>query len=191
NSIERNKGWLKQWRYSRAVMLPHPGEAREAPEAGEIFRQADLAATLRKLVDAEQQALRQGKSRRDAIMAAYARFYTGDIAQEFVRGLREEGGLVTLADLAAWKVKLGEPGRRSRSGACFPRNTRGSGRASSIPTATIRASSRGTPIPSREGRIRTWTCFAAGPRRRALQRHRVEGARRSGGSWRAPRWRRS
>src|SRR5206468_2403160 len=57
NSIERNKRWLKQWRYSRAVMLPHAGEAREAPEAGEIFRQPDLAATLRKLVEAEQQAL--------------------------------------------------------------------------------------------------------------------------------------
>src|SRR5437588_14685 len=109
NSIERNKTWLKQWRYSRAVMLPHAAEAREAPEAGEIFRQPDLAATLRKLVDTEQQALRQGKSRRDAIMAAYARFYTGDIAQEFVRGLREEGGLITLPDLAGWKVKIEEP----------------------------------------------------------------------------------
>src|SRR3989449_5748461 len=109
NSIERNKAWLKRWRYSSAVMLPHAGEAREAPEAGEIFKQADLAATLRKLVDAEQQALRQGKSRRDAIMAAYDRFYRGDIAQEFVRGLREEGGLITLSDLAGWKVKIEEP----------------------------------------------------------------------------------
>jgi gamma-glutamyltranspeptidase/glutathione hydrolase len=109
NSIERQKRWLKQWRYSRAVMLPHPGEAREAPEAGEIFRQVDLAATLRKLVDAEQQALRRGKSRRDAIMAAYERFYRGDIAQEFVRGLQEEGGLITLADLANWRVKTEEP----------------------------------------------------------------------------------
>ncbi|PYP17788.1 MAG: gamma-glutamyltransferase [Gemmatimonadetes bacterium] len=109
NSIERQKRWLKQWRYSRAVMLPHAGQAREAPEAGEIFRQADLAATLRKLVDAEQQALRQGKSRRDAIMAAYDRFYRGDIAQEFVRGLEEEGGLITLADLANWRVKIEEP----------------------------------------------------------------------------------
>ena len=34
-------------------MLPHAGAAREAPVAGEIFRQADLAATLRKLVEAE------------------------------------------------------------------------------------------------------------------------------------------
>ena len=109
NSIERNKRWLTQWRYARATMLPHLGEPREAPEAGEIFRQPDLAATLRKLVEAEQQALRQGKNRRDAIMAAYARFYSGDIAQEFVRGLREEGGLVTLEDLVSWRVRIEEP----------------------------------------------------------------------------------
>src|SRR2546428_4415906 len=109
NSIERNKRWLKQWQYARAVMLPHAGEAREAPEAGEIFRQPDLAATLRKLVEAEQQALRRGKNRRDAILAAYDRFYKGDIAQEFVRGIREEGGLITLQDLASWKVKIEEP----------------------------------------------------------------------------------
>jgi gamma-glutamyltranspeptidase/glutathione hydrolase len=109
NSIERQKGWLKQWRYSRAVMLPHLGEAREAPAAGEIFRQADLAATLRKLVAAEAQALKAGKSRKAAIYAAYDRFYKGDIAQEFVRGVQEEGGLITLADLANWRVKIEAP----------------------------------------------------------------------------------
>jgi len=109
NSIERNKRWLKQWRYSRAVMLSHAGETREAPEAGEIFRQPELAATLRKLVEAEQDALRRGKNRHDAIMAAYDRFYRGDIAQEFVRGVQEEGGLITLADLANWRVKIEEP----------------------------------------------------------------------------------
>ncbi len=109
NSIEREKARIKQWRYSRAVMLTHPGEAREAPHAGEIFRQPDLAATLTRLVEAEQNALRQGKSRRDAIMAAYDRFYRGDIAQEFVRGVREEGGLITLQDLARWKVGIEEP----------------------------------------------------------------------------------
>jgi gamma-glutamyltranspeptidase/glutathione hydrolase len=109
NSIERNKELLGQWRYARSVMLPHAGEPRAAPEAGEIFRQPDLAATLRKLVEAEQRALRAGSSRRDAILAAYERFYRGDIAQEFVRGLREEGGLTTLEDLAGWKVKIEEP----------------------------------------------------------------------------------
>src|SRR5689334_11927280 len=50
NTIERNKTRLKEWKYSREVMLPHLGETREAPEAGELFRQPDLAATLRKMV---------------------------------------------------------------------------------------------------------------------------------------------
>ncbi len=109
NSIERNQQRIKEWKYSRAVYLPHLGAEREAPEAGEIFKQADLAATLRKLVEAEQQALKQGKSRKDAIYVAYDRFYQGDIAQEFVRGAREEGGLVTLDDLANWKVRIEEP----------------------------------------------------------------------------------
>ena len=66
NSIERNKDRLKQWRYSRGVMLPHLGQTREAPQTGELFVQRDLAATLRKLVAAERTALRAGKSRREA-----------------------------------------------------------------------------------------------------------------------------
>jgi gamma-glutamyltranspeptidase/glutathione hydrolase len=116
NSIERNKARIKEWKYSRAVMLPHLGQAREAPEPGEIFVQRDLAATLRKLVEAEQQALAQGKSRKDAIMAAYDRFYTGDIAQEFVRGVQEEGGLITMQDLAKWKVRIEEPVKTTYKG---------------------------------------------------------------------------
>jgi len=109
NSIEANKGRLKQWKYARDVMLPHLGETREAPAAGEIFVQKDLATTLRKLVEAERTALRAGKSREEAIYAAYDRFYKGDIAEEIVRGVREEGGLFTRDDLANWKVKIEEP----------------------------------------------------------------------------------
>jgi len=109
NSIESSKARLKEWKYSREVMLPHPGQAREAPAAGEVFRQPDLAATLRKLVEAEGSARRSGKSRKEAIYAAYDRFYKGDIAAELVRGVREQGGLFTMDDLATWKVKLEEP----------------------------------------------------------------------------------
>lgn len=109
NLIENNKREIKKWKYSTAVYLPHLGEKREAPEAGEVFVQKDLAATLRKMVDAEQAALKAGKSRKEAIYAAYDRFYKGDIAQELVRGVREEGGLFTMQDLANWKVKIEEP----------------------------------------------------------------------------------
>ncbi|HDL18354.1 MAG TPA: gamma-glutamyltransferase family protein [Bacteroidetes bacterium] len=108
-SIERQKKRIKRWPYSKKIFLPHPGEKYEAPQPGEIFRQADLHATLQKLVDTEEKALRQGKSRKEAIYAAYDRFYKGDIAEEFARGCREQGGLITKEDLANWKVYLEEP----------------------------------------------------------------------------------
>lgn len=109
NSFEREKERLKQWPYSKAVFLPHLGEKREAPVAGEIFMQKDLLATLQKLVDTEQQALKKGKNRKEAIYAAYDRFYKGDIAKEFARGAQEQGGLITEQDLASWKVITEEP----------------------------------------------------------------------------------
>jgi gamma-glutamyltranspeptidase / glutathione hydrolase len=109
DSIERNKDRIKEWPESKRTLLVHAGQSREAPEAGEIFRQADLAATLRKLVEAERKARAAGKDRKAAIMAAYQRFYRGDIAQEFVRGSKEVGGLITQQDLANWKVHLEEP----------------------------------------------------------------------------------
>jgi gamma-glutamyltranspeptidase / glutathione hydrolase len=109
NSIEREKARIKEWPYSKAVFLPHLGEKREAPEAGEIFVQQDLYNTLAKMVEAEKQALKKGKSRKEAIMAAFDRFYKGDIAKEYARGCQEQGGLITEKDLATWKVIEEEP----------------------------------------------------------------------------------
>ena len=109
NAMERGKDRLKAWPYSKAVFFPHPGEKREAPEPGEIFVQKDLLQTLTKMIEAEQNALKQRKSRKDAIMAAYDRFYKGDIAKEFVRGCQEQGGLITMEDLAKWKPIEEEP----------------------------------------------------------------------------------
>ena len=114
STAQRQRDWLLKWPESRRVLLPRPGD--QPPQAGEIFRQPDLAATLRKLVEAEKQALAKGRSRRDAILAAYDRFYRGDIAQEFVRGSREVGGLHTLEDLANWRVHIEEPVKSSYKG---------------------------------------------------------------------------
>ena len=109
NSFERSKKVLKEWPYSKAIFLPHLNEKREAPEAGEIFVQQDLLNTLNKMITAEKNALKKKKNRKEAIMAAYKEFYTGSIAKEFVRGSKEQGGLITMEDLANWKVIEEEP----------------------------------------------------------------------------------
>ena len=116
NSFERSKALLKQWTYSRETFFPHLGAEHEAPLPGEIFRQPYLLNTLEKLVEAEAQALVAGKSRKDAIYAAYDRFYKGDIAEEFVRGSQEGGGLHTLEDLARWEVHIEEPVKTNYKG---------------------------------------------------------------------------
>lgn len=107
--IEDSKETIKQWESSTRVFLPHLGEVYEAPRPGEIFRQPDLYRTLEKCVFAEKRALARGSSRKEAIMAAYDRFYRGDIAEALVEGCRKEGGLFTHADLANWQVRVEEP----------------------------------------------------------------------------------
>lgn len=110
NSMERSRNRIEAWTYSAEVFLPHRGTRdRGAPEAGEIFRQPDLARTLRALVEAEAAALAGGATREEAIMAAYDRFYRGDIAEELVRGTQEAGGLITMDDLDRWEVKIEPP----------------------------------------------------------------------------------
>ena len=109
NGIEQNKERIKEWPYSKKVYLTHLGEDREAPHPGENFVQQDLYNTLQKLVNAERHALEAGKSRKEAIYAAYDRFYRGDIADEIVRGTQEQGGLITKADLDNWKVYIEQP----------------------------------------------------------------------------------
>ena len=109
NSIEKHKKRIREWRYSKKVLLPHLGEEHEAPHPGEIFRQPDLLNTLQKLVAAEANALAEGKDRKQAIYAAYDRFYKGDIAEEFVRGCQEQGGLITMEDLANWQYHMEQP----------------------------------------------------------------------------------
>lgn len=113
DAIEGYKPLLQIWEHSRKVFLPHfkPQDpmAHGGPQPGELFVQSDLLATLTKLVEAERAALDAGKSRKDAIMAAYDRFYRGDIAEELTRGTQEAGGLITMDDLDKWQVHIEEP----------------------------------------------------------------------------------
>ena len=52
------------------------------PMPGDIFRQPDLARTLRSMVAAEQRALKSGASRSAAIDAIRDYFYRGEVARK-------------------------------------------------------------------------------------------------------------
>jgi gamma-glutamyltranspeptidase/glutathione hydrolase len=91
------------------VYLQGPGGT--IPAEGSLFRQPELARTLRALVVEENRHLASG--RKDAIQAARDLFYRGDIGQRIARAVQSEGGLMTVADLSAYRGRVETPARRA------------------------------------------------------------------------------
>jgi len=104
-SIAYSRQFFELWPTSKAHFMPNG----HVPRVGEIFRQPDLAHTLRSMVEAEKKALAQGKSREAAIDAVRDYFYRGEIARKIDAFMKANGGLLRYEDMAAFKLQLEEP----------------------------------------------------------------------------------
>ncbi len=93
-SIELNEELLAGWEGSAALYLPRP-------EPGQLFRNSVLGATYRRIVEDSR-----GGSREEEIERARAAFYEGFVAEEIDRFSASEGGLLTGADMAAWRATV-------------------------------------------------------------------------------------
>jgi gamma-glutamyltranspeptidase/glutathione hydrolase len=98
-------GARKIRKYPSTMRVYMPGG--QAPKAGDVFRNVDLARTLKKLVEAEKAA--KGKGRHEALKAARDRFYKGDIAREMAKFSEENGGLFRYDDFADYTAKIETP----------------------------------------------------------------------------------
>jgi gamma-glutamyltranspeptidase / glutathione hydrolase len=77
------------------------------PKPGDVFRNSDLARTLRKLVEAEQTA--KAKGRHEALKAARDRFYKGDVARDLASFSEANGGLFRYDDFADYMAEVETP----------------------------------------------------------------------------------
>jgi gamma-glutamyltranspeptidase/glutathione hydrolase len=91
-TIERVEPLLRDWPGSAELYLP-------APRPGSTFRNPQLAATWRRLLDESG-----GETE-----AARRVFYEGFVADEIDRFSRENEGLLTGEDMASWRAKLEPP----------------------------------------------------------------------------------
>ena len=96
-TIRNVEALLRSWPGSAELYLP-------PPEPGQTFRNRALAATWRRLLDEAR-----GGSREDQIERARRVYYEGFVAEEIDRFSREEGGLLTVDDLAGWRATLEAP----------------------------------------------------------------------------------
>lgn len=100
HNIATDEQAIRRWDSSVAVYLPNG----RPPKVGEIFKQPDLARTLQYMAD--EAAAADGKGREAGIRAAYDAFYKGDIAKTITDYHRENGGYLTMEDMAAHTPRL-------------------------------------------------------------------------------------
>ena len=105
NSIARSRQFFELWPDSKKHWMPDG----RPPMPGQIFRQPNLARTLRAMVEAERQARASGKDRSASVDAVRDAFYRGDIARRIDAFSKANGGLLRYEDLAAFKLQPEEP----------------------------------------------------------------------------------
>ncbi len=104
-SIAHSRQFFELWPTSKAHFLPNG----QVPAVGSIFRQPDLARTLRSMVEAEKKALASGANRQAAIDAVRDYFYRGEIARKIDAFSKANHGLLRYEDMAAFKLEVEEP----------------------------------------------------------------------------------
>jgi gamma-glutamyltranspeptidase/glutathione hydrolase len=105
HAIMNSVKYLEAWPDSKRTFLPNG----RPPQPGEIFRQPDLARTLRAMAEAEKHAAAAGASRNKAIDAVSDFFYRGDIAHRIDAFSKTHGGLLRYEDMAAFRLEPEEP----------------------------------------------------------------------------------
>jgi gamma-glutamyltranspeptidase/glutathione hydrolase len=101
NAIMGSARFLEKWPDSKRIFLPNG----RIPQPGEIFRQADLARTLRAMADVEKKAVASGATRAKAIDAVRDYFYRGEIAHKIDAFSKAHNGLLRYEDMAAFHVE--------------------------------------------------------------------------------------
>jgi gamma-glutamyltranspeptidase/glutathione hydrolase len=105
-----SKRFKAEWPSSAELYLP----GGKPPEVGELFKNPEWAATLKKVVEVEKKAKKSGRA--DAIQAAIDHWYKGEVAEKIVAFMTKAAvkdaskeshkGLLTKDDFAAWSPKL-------------------------------------------------------------------------------------
>ncbi len=99
-AIANSAPYFEKWPSSKRVYMPNG----RVPQVGDIFRQPDLARTLRSMAAVEKKALGGGATRAAAIDAVRDYFYRGEIAHKIGDFSEHNGGLLRYDDMAAFKV---------------------------------------------------------------------------------------
>ena len=107
--LEDHQETYRMWPGNSEIYLP----GGKVPKIGDRFVQSDLAGSLQYMADQETAS----KNGRDSgLEAARDAFYTGDIGRTIVKFHEDNGGLLSMADMAAFECELLPPEKITYSG---------------------------------------------------------------------------
>jgi gamma-glutamyltranspeptidase/glutathione hydrolase len=98
-----------QWKDAYDAYYP----GGQLPRTGEIFRQPNLARTMRIIAAADRAVFRKSRDRKAAIQAGRDAFYKGDIARRIGAAMERDGGLMRYDDLARYRGRVETPAMTS------------------------------------------------------------------------------
>lgn len=98
--IESYASGFSKYPSTAAIYMP----GGRPPKVGDVFRQTDLAGSLQYMVDCEKAATSNG--RLAGIKAARDAFYLGDIARTIVTFHEQNGGLLSMQDMADFRAEI-------------------------------------------------------------------------------------
>lgn len=103
--LVRERRATERWEWSKTTYYPDG----HLPDVGEVFRQPNLAKTLRAIVAAESAVYRKTRDRKAAIAAGRDAFYKGSLARRIAEADRQAGGVFSYEDLAGFHGRIEEP----------------------------------------------------------------------------------
>lgn len=110
--LQNNEEQYRRYRSNAEIYL----SAGRPPRVGELFVQRDLADSLSYMADQEKAAT---GNRSTGLRAAYDAFYRGDIAKTITAYHADNGGFLTLEDMASYRVRFEQPVAVQFSGVDF------------------------------------------------------------------------
>ena len=152
--LVRERKATERWEWSKKTYYA----GGRVPDVGEVFRQPNLARTLREIVAAEKAEFGKTRDRKAAIRAGRDAFYRGPLARRIAEADRGAGGVLDYQDLAGFhgRSRFGPSSTATRSsrrvpgtrGRCFSRRSTFSrasispGWAATRPTTSTRCTRR-------------------------------------------------
>src|ERR1700742_4050320 len=108
-SIGSHEHEYRRWASNTAIFLPNG----RGPQPGEKFVQTALAATIQYMADQDKAA---GPDRIKGLDAAHHAFYRGDIAKAIIAYQKQEGGYLSMEDMAEYASAVEPVVRRNWRG---------------------------------------------------------------------------